>query len=245
MCDEWMPTIKLELTKDQFHQLPRNSAFRYEYLEGRAYLSPRPRHYHAWLDFSSPLPEAGPPCLPCTLATVSDGHWQSLELLFAAAFRVIQPFGSLEEKVLRQAAHECLNRTRTGNDGPLIAPASFVASQEERLVGAALVTLVPSGDPCDSSSYRWQEAPPPDCVTQRLGRAHLTWIFVAPLLAGRGIGSALLNAVVGSLRSLGFAELFSTFVLGNDSSMLWHWRHGFRLLAYPGSARLIHQRRER
>jgi hypothetical protein len=26
-------------------------------------------------------------------------------------------------------------------------------------------------------------------------------------------------------------------MLGNESSMLWHWRNGFRLLEHPGSIR--------
>ena len=36
---------------------------------------------------------------------------------------------------------------------------------------------------------------------------------------------------------LGYTELVSSFILGNDSSMLWHWRNGFELLAYSGSRR--------
>ena len=35
MCDEWMPTIKLALTPEQFRQLPRNPAYHYEYLDGQ------------------------------------------------------------------------------------------------------------------------------------------------------------------------------------------------------------------
>jgi hypothetical protein len=36
---------------------------------------------------------------------------------------------------------------------------------------------------------------------------------------------------------MGFTHLASTFLLGNDSSMLWHWRNGFQLAGYPGSRR--------
>jgi L-amino acid N-acyltransferase YncA len=57
------------------------------------------------------------------------------------------------------------------------------------------------------------------------------------LEAGRGIGSALLAASVRVLKAEGYHHLWSTFVSGNDSSMLWHWRNGFRLLPYPGSRR--------
>ena len=31
MCDDWMPTIELPITIEQFHQLPRNRACKYEY----------------------------------------------------------------------------------------------------------------------------------------------------------------------------------------------------------------------
>src|SRR5437588_294883 len=125
MCDEWMPALQLPLTWEQFLQLPRNPAYKYEYLEGKAFLSPRPSHY-------------------------------------------------------------------------------------------------------------WAEPPPTDCIARRLGRPHLTWIFVAPSLAGGGVGTGLLSAAVSVLLTMGFRELVTTFIAGNDSSMLWHWRNGFQLLPYPG-----------
>ena len=40
-----------------------------------------------------------------------------------------------------------------------------------------------------------------------------------------------------SLLELGYTELISSFILGNTSSMLWHWRSGFELLPYVGSLR--------
>ena len=59
--------------------------------------------------------------------------------------------------------------------------------------------------------------------------------FVAPLCARYGVGSALLARSVNALREIGYRELASTFLLGNESSTLWHWRNGFRLLSYLGS----------
>src|SRR5262249_6679478 len=129
-----------------------------------------------------------------------------------------------------------------------VRQASFVAAEASGggLLGAALVTLLPDGDPCDWDSYYWQGPPPEDCVARRLGRPHLTWIFVAPRRAGQGTGTALLAAVTQALTGLGYRELVSTFLLGNEASTLWHWRNGFRLLPYPGSLRHISQRfRER
>ena len=45
MLDDWFHTIKLPLSGRQFHQLPQNPAYRYEYLEKSAWLSPRPKFY--------------------------------------------------------------------------------------------------------------------------------------------------------------------------------------------------------
>lgn len=245
MCDEWMPTIKLKLTEEQFRQLPRNSAYRYDYLDGQATLSPRAKHYHAALPLSGApaAPEIGSIGAALDLRNVRDADWPVLERVFADAFRTTQPFGCLDELMLREASKQSLLRTRIGNDGPLIESASFVALQSGHLVGAALITLIPMGDACQSESYRWFEAPPPDAIARRLGRPHLTWIFVAPMLAGRGAGTTLLHASAQALTRLGFERLFSTFVLGNDSSMLWHWRSGFELLSYPHSYRMRRQRR--
>jgi GNAT superfamily N-acetyltransferase len=237
MCDEWMPLITLPLTVDQFRQVPRNSAYKYEYLEHQALLTPRPRHYHALLDLR-PLETTG---------EVAVSHLQADELmgldgLFAAAFRDIQPYGCLDDATLVEAARRALRRTQTGGDGPWIQQASFVARDESKPIGAILITLLPEGDPCDLDSYYWREIPPADCIERRLGRPHLTWVFVSPLKVGHGIGTALLAAAVRELLALGFTQLLSTFMIGNDSSMLWHWRNGFRLLAHPNSYRLMQQR---
>ena len=109
--------------------------------------------------------------------------------------------------------------------------------KDRRPVGAILVTLVPPVDLDDFWGLQWKTPPPPDCVERRLGHAHLTWIFVGPRLAGSGIGSALLAHASNGLIELGYTELISSFILGNESSMLWHWRNGFELLSYSGSKR--------
>jgi len=233
MCDSWMPLIQLSLTLEEFRQLPRNAAYRYEYLAGKALISPRPRHYHALLALG-PMPLAD----DMDVRPLRTEGLMDLAPLFVAAFRHIQPYGSIPDESARlEAAQEALKRTKTGGDGPWIQQASFVVHQGDQVVGAILITLLPDTDPCDWNSYRWSEPPPPDCIARRLGRPHLTWIFVSPWLAGQGIGTALLAAAVKALRELGYEHLLSTFMLGNESSMLWHWRNGFQLLSFPGSMR--------
>jgi hypothetical protein len=241
MCDEWMPKIELPLTKEQFHQLPRNPAYKYEYLNGKAYLSPRARHYHAVLDL-----EHLPVSEDVDIRQIKGNKLMDLIPLFCGAFHSIQPYGSLDEATREQAARHAMERTRTGGDGPLIEQASFVAQDKNKhpgtTIGAILVTLLPAGDPTDMDSYYWHEPPPDDCIGQRQGRPHLTWVFVSPLEAGCGVGTALLTAAGNALLDMGFTHLFTTFISGNDSSMLWHWRNEFRLLPYAGSRREIKKR---
>jgi GNAT superfamily N-acetyltransferase len=236
MCDEWMPYVQLPLTIQQFGQLPHNSAYKYEYLNQTAYLSPRPKHYHAVLELR-PI-ETDP---SVSVHPLKADELMRLDRLFAEAFRYVQPYGCLDDTTRLEAARHALERTRTAGDGPWIERASFVATIEERPVGAILITLLPDGDPCDWDSYHWIEAPPPDCIERRQGRAHLTWVFVAPLEKCHGLGTALLAAAVRELRAMGFTQLLSTFMAGNDASILWHWRNGFQLLAHPGSYRLMRQ----
>jgi hypothetical protein len=240
MCDDWMPTIRLALPREQLRQLPRNAAYKYEVVNGQVFLTPRPRHYHALLDLR---PVEADESVAVRPARPDD--WEELVAVFAAAFRDVQPFGCLDEDTRKQAARSCLQRTATGGDGPRIESASFVAVVPEtgRPAGAILVTLLPKGDPCAWDSYSWPAPPPEDAIARRLGRPHLTWIFAARV--GEGTGTALLAAAVRGLLGLGYTELASTFLLGNESSMLWHWRNGFRLLPYPGSWRALQQRWQR
>jgi GNAT superfamily N-acetyltransferase len=239
MCDEWMARLDLPMTPEQFQRLPRQSAYRYDYFEGRAWINPKPRYYHALLDLSTASSGGESPharVRPC-----QPDDWERLPEAFASGFRNMQPFGALDDNQRLDAARDCLKQTREGGDGPWIERASFVAlsADGETILGAILVTLTPLADPTSWDGYRWTEPPPPDAVVRRLGRPHLTWIFVTPARTGEGVGTLLLHSATRALREGGFTELASTFLLGNDSSMLWHWRNGFRLLAYPGSRRRV------
>lgn len=239
MCDQWMPALKLAISVEQFHQLPRNPAYKYEYARGHAYLTPRAKFYHCRLDLERHAP---PPDVvaaePFETQQIADADFDDLTLLFEAAFARVQPFAGLDEKTMAEAARQCLERTRTGGDGPWLRAASLVSrSASGQVLAASLVTLMPEGDPRDYTSYYWKEEAPADLIDRRAGRPHLTWIFVHPFHAAHGLGSGLLACVAAELRRLGYRELLSTFVLGNDSSTLWHWRNGFELLSYPLSQR--------
>lgn len=239
MCDQWMPVLEIPLSLDQFHQLPRNAAFKYEYGDGMARLSPNAKAYHAALDLHTfaPTPAELPPD-PIVLRRVRRRDMNALTTLFVASFGPIQPFGSLDEDTVRRAAVDCLCKTTSGEDGPWVRVASYVALKDDQPIGANLVTLMPEVDPTDWDAFYWQQPAPPGMLKQRRGRPHLTWIFVSPWCNGVGVGTALLSASAKVLGKLGYDTLLSTFFSSNDSSMLWHWRNGFKLLPYPGSKRL-------
>jgi GNAT superfamily N-acetyltransferase len=238
MCDQWMPYLKLRISWQQFHELPRNAAYKYEYWDGHAHLTPRAKCYHALLDLADfQYSERAP---DTTLRLLRDDDIAELEEVFAASFERQQPFSSVDEPKRLEAAHVCLDKVRTGGDGPWVREASFVAlNEEQQLVGAIFITLLPDRDPAEWQSFHWSEPPPEDILAKRLGRPHITWIFVEPMHAGEGTGTALLSAAVRALRDLGYRQLATTFLAGNDSSMLWHWRNGFQLQAYPGSRRRL------
>lgn len=243
MQDDWFPHVELPISWQAFHQLPRNAAYKYEYFNGKAWLSPRPKFYHALLQLQAcqPVTEVDAQWL-IRIRPLRDGDWETLPQAFSAAFWRVTPFSSMDDQARREAGRQCLEKTRTGGDGPLIEQASFVATSakdEQHTVGAILVTLAPDRDLTDWDLLTWRDAPPADAVQRRLGRPHLTWIFVAPLIAGRGVGTALLSNATTALLELRYTELASTLLCGNDSSMLWHWRNGFQLLEYPGSMRRI------
>jgi ribosomal protein S18 acetylase RimI-like enzyme len=243
MLDAWFRTIEANVTIDEFHRLPKHAAYKHEYYGGRYVLTPRPKAYHAMLDLPAFAAPPGAPAgraafEPMTFRVVEDSDWEALPPLLAAAFHRVPPFATLGDEEAVTAARDCLEHTRTGGDGPLALPACIVATDEDaRPVGALLVTLWPDRPLDDWHAAKWPEPPPADAAERGLGRPHLTWAFVSPWHAGHGVGTAMLAETVGRLRASGYRELVTTFISGNDSSMLWHWRNGFRLLEYVGSYR--------
>lgn len=221
------PRIELPITIDQFHRLPRNSAYKFEYFGGRAVLSARPKSFSCVRDAIAIDPLEKHPVELLPIASIP-----ALEDLFLASFRRTQPFESLDEEQARVCARDCLTRVMDGSDGPIVEAACFQAFEPERSnepIGAAIVTLAHEDILTEPYAGEWKNAPA-DAVACRLGCPHLTWIFVNPWLNRQGVGTALLAAVIQAVRDLGYEYLASTFALDNGPSALWHWRSGFRLL---------------
>jgi GNAT superfamily N-acetyltransferase len=242
MLDQWYRHLRLKMPVEQFHALPRNPAFTYEYIDGEARLTPRPKTFNAVLELkrgdAAERHRAQNESL--TIRPVIDDDWQQFPSLFAAAFDRIQPFASLTAEERLAASREAIEQTRTGGDGLLLDEACFAAVTEDsgQIAAAVLVTLIPREAEGDWWDGKWEVMPTTEEARHLLGRPHLTWIFVAPLYANHGLGSALLVHASNALLNSGYFDLGTTFLLGNHSSMLWHWRNGFRLLPYPGSPRV-------
>jgi hypothetical protein len=236
--DRHYQRIELPITIDQFHRLPRNSAYKYEYWDRRAVLTPRPKSQRAVLDLR-PLPKEG----AWDVRPLPIDQIEGLAGCFLSAFHNGQPFASLTPDEAKAAARDCLTRTRIGADGPLVPPACFqvFGRDDARPSGAALVTLSSEDVLENPFGGDWTD-PPADALDRRLGRPHLTWIFVNMWEARRGAGTRLLAEVVEALLGLGYTQLASTFLQGNDASTLWHWRNGFRLVPWSNYLRTIEAR---
>lgn len=240
--EEWFRSLGLAMTREEFEALPAHPDYKYEFGEGRACLSPRPKAFHARLVLRpGGAPKEAEAQRPGRIRRLRDDDWEALPSTFAAAFVNTQPFASLPEDDRHRASRELLEVVRKGGEGPVVREACLVAESERarRLVGAALITLCPDRPLNEWGMSRWDEPPPPDAIERRLGRPHLTWIFVEPMDAGHGIGSAMLASASEALCALGYRELASTFYSGNARSVLWHWRNGFQLCEWPGSMRKV------
>jgi GNAT superfamily N-acetyltransferase len=236
MSDEWMPSLKLKLPREEFERLPRHPAYKYELIDGVTCISPWPRYYHAQLELQRFHAEEDDRA-DAEIRPAQAEDLAALIPVFLGAFARLQPYGSLSDEQGKLAAERSLTRTFTGGDGPWIEAASFVALHEGMIAGAILITLVPGGDPVDWDSYRWQEPAPGDLWAKQGGQPHLTWIFVKNISQGAGVGTQLLAEAVRALKDQRHQSLWTTFMAGNDSSLLWHWRNGFELAPYPMSKR--------
>ncbi len=245
------PAIEFPVSWETFRRLPRHPGYRYEYRNGTACLTPHPRQYHCLLPLrprdATTMTET--PRARVSVRPMREPDWQPLEAVFDRAFRgTAFPEERVLEATLNEETGDALSRARSGQSGPLVQQACFVATAarpEETgdVAGGILVTLLPSGNLEQFDDPMWAEQPPPDAVERRWGRPHLTWVFVDPSITRQGVASQMLGHAAGALHELGYTELASTFLLGNETSTLWHWRNGFRLVSYVGSPRIDNQER--
>jgi GNAT superfamily N-acetyltransferase len=177
-----------------------------------------------------------------SIRALASGDWDLLPEVLADAFEGTPPLGMLGRWRRLCAARDWLWSTRDGSEGSLVDAACIIAVDREddaQVLGALVVTLMM--DPVRSwyAAQRLAVPPPPPDLAEGREQPQVSWVFVRPQASGQGVGTALLQAAIGSLWSLGYRELASATQRGNDSSLAWHWRNGFRLLPHSESIRLI------
>jgi hypothetical protein len=242
MLDKWAKTIKVKLSSNEFHRLPQNPAYKYEYFDGQAWLTPRLKCYHAVLNLAEfQPPEADLMNEDAQIRLLEESDWEKLSEVFAAAFARVSPFASMNDNDQLAAARDSLAFMHRGGNGPIISDACLVVvdPHDGSIVGGFLVTLVPD---LPLSDIHFGHVPEKRLPPGQKTVPHLTWVFVKVWHARHGVATALLSRGVAALRELGHTRLTTTFLLGNESSTLWHWRMGFRLASYPMSQRQFERR---
>ena len=214
-----------------WRKMPRHPSFKHEYWDGKLHWTPRPNTCDVYLDLEQwQPPQPGESSLaaqrePVTVRQLREEDWEKLPRAFCAASIQWPPLSQWDGAAPLRASRCIIEWARRGKDGPLVAPACFVAlahdpaspSGDELIEGAAIVTLVPA--------ERLRGAP----QTEGEHLPHLDWVFVAWMEQRRGIATLLLGAVVKALRALGRCTLASTVLTGHAPALLWHWSRGFRL----------------
>jgi GNAT superfamily N-acetyltransferase len=136
------------------------------------------------------------------LAAIDASDVAALGPLMLAAYRDTVDFeGENEEDAVAE-----VERTLAGENGPMIADCSFVASHEGRVVAASLVVLTRD-------------------------RPLLAHLMVQPEMSRKGIGTLLLHASGNALLRAGSTELALYVTEGNDPAVNLYRKVGFEVIA--------------
>ncbi len=235
MLPDWFVPAQIRMTWEEFQKLPRHPAYRYEYRNGELRQSGRPilRNCRIKTEFQAASKvDDRIEALRLSFADLKNFNGQALTTLFKQAFARSAPYFSLSPAELDQAVQDHFLSVLQAHPWPIAWSASRLLLKESsnEPVAASVVTLVPDANWTDFTDPKWQQQAPPDALEKCWGHPHLTWIFVSPQYQRHGIGSILLSEARNEVRNLGYRNLFSTFLVGDYESMLWHWKQGFELI---------------
>jgi GNAT superfamily N-acetyltransferase len=234
---------------ESYKRLPRHPAYKFEYWEGQLRIVPRWQSHSMFLELRPPeaCPRVDDSCI-ASIRPLAGGDWDVLPEVLADAFEDTPTLGLLDRRRRVWAARDWLRSTRDGDEGSLIEAASVIAVDREddaQVLGALVVTVMAGWMLSSYAGRRPAVPPPPPHLAEGQDQPQISWIFVRRVASGQGVATALLASASSSLWDLGYRELASATHRGNDSSMAWHWRNGFRLLPHPESIRLIRWRDQR
>jgi GNAT superfamily N-acetyltransferase len=239
--DRWLRQVRAPMSLESYHRLPRHPAYKFEFWDGQLRISPRWQSHSMFLELRPPEESLeGDQIAAASTRPLVSSDWDVLPEVLAAAFRDSPPLGFLGIRRRRWAARDWLWSTRDGDEGPLVEPASVVAVDRQdstQVLGALIVTLMVGWTRSWFATRRLAVPPPPPDLAVGREQPQICWVFVRPGASRQGVATALLAQATTSLWHSGYRELASATNSGNDSSMAWHWRKGFRLLPDPRSAR--------
>jgi ribosomal protein S18 acetylase RimI-like enzyme len=136
---------------------------------------------------------------PWTVRPVRDGDADALAALMLEAYR-----GTIDDEgETLEGARTEVRRTFAGDYGDFLPRFSLVAHDDDRLVGAALITL-------------WESVP------------FVAFTMTQPDTKDRGLATALTGRSLASLREAGYSEVRLTVTEGNEPALRVYEKLGFR-----------------
>ena len=193
-----MKSQHIPMTIDEFHLMPHDLGWKYEYWEGQAHISP------GWINVvkTTVSVKPHPVVAPCEIRPLTEEDLPKFIPAYVAGFRDAIDYCDYSLAYVKRAASRHMQDFFAGNRGnPL--PASQVAIRRGHIVGAALI------------------------VERKDQRCLLDLLFVRPSRQRQGLATALVATALNGLYKEGREGLTSRFLLGNAASRAWHHRFGF------------------
>lgn len=198
--------MKLPMSMDDFHRVPRHPDWKWEYWDGAAQLSYRPRTIELTLDTAAAVRVTRQHDVRLVDTTRDQ---ERLRTFLADVWRTEDPCRTFDEQTTDEWLRYGLDTSFTRLD----EPAGILVEAGAELVGAVVT-----------------ERPYPRDEIQVLC---LGWLTVRSGYRCDGVATAMLAAVVEVLRTAGVQQLRSGVSVGNRPSLYWHWRNGFQAVSDP------------
>lgn len=194
------PSLRRKMSHEEYLDHPRLPGWSYRYADGE--LQAASAQVVVPLELRLPVERKAEAPPGSRLRPLAEGDDPVLVELFVEAFTDTMEYVGAGEDEIRRSARESLERGPLRRRGARHV-VSYVAEDAEGPVGAALFR-------------HGRKAPLLDLV------------FVVPAWQRRGLADALVTRAAERFAELGEVRLFSSAMIGNDPSLAWHRRFGFR-----------------
>ncbi len=202
------------MPQDHFLALPRLPGWKYEYVDGNAYIEPLPHLVYTKITVA---PSNAQDINGILFRTITSGDIDRLKTPYADAFEnTVEYFGKNRAEVL-ESADDVLNRFFRGEDGRPVPGflAETCPDDGISVVGAALAVK--------TDDYYM-----------------LDMLFVRPARQRQSVAASLLYRLMNMMYMDGAAQLISRYNLANIPSRNWHRKQGFKDLPDLQLARIYH-----